>query len=354
MLPSKRVNQLFRQLARKLTWPSLLFLIFAQTAITYLLFILANETELTQHPYQFIYYNMVVISTVGFGDFSPLSHAGKLIVAFWQIPSGLIVFASFIGKSTQIFIDIARKKMDGSNDFSDLNGHILLLCWDRHSTKQIVELILGDKKRKKRPILLCVTEAMKNPFPDNKEVLFVRLRTFSDIQELNRIAINKAQRIIVDGQSDDETLSIALSIATYASKDANISAHFFDENQAQLLKIHCPQIECSVDTSAKMMVRTMQDPGSSQVTEQLLSTLTGATLYCFQVPQLKQKIDFGILFHELKANYAMILIGLSHFKNGDDMQLNPESDKVIKTGDYLHYIANERISVDEINWDNIV
>ncbi|MEH6453462.1 MAG: potassium channel family protein [Psychromonas sp.] len=352
MLPSKRVNKLFRLLARRLSWPILLGLIFTQSAVTYLLLLLAGEVALTNHPYEFIYYNLVVISTVGFGDFSPVSHAGKLVVTFWQIPSGLIVFASFIGKSTQIFIDIARKNMDGSNDFSDLNNHILLLCWDQYSTKQIIELILGDKKRKKRPILLCVTEEMKNPFPDNKEILFARLRTFSDIRELNKIAINKAERIIVDGKSDDETLSIALSIATYASKDANISAHFFDKSQADLLKIHCPQIECSVDTSAKMMVRTMQDPGSSQVTEQLLSTLTGATLYCFQVPVINKQINFGILFHELKANYAIILIGLSHFKNGDDMQLNPESDQIVKTGDYLHYIANERIDVDEIKWNN--
>lgn len=350
MLPSKRVNRLFRLFARKVSWPYLLFLIFAQSTITYVLFIIAGEVALIKHPYEFIYYNMVVISTVGFGDFSPLSSAGKMIVAFWQIPSGLIVFASFIGKSTQIFIDIARKNMDGSNDFSDLNNHILLLSWDQHSTRQIVELILGDKKREKRPILLCVTESMKNPFPDNKEVLFARLRSFSDLEELNRIALNKAERIIVDGQSDDQTLSIALSIATYTSKDANISAHFFNKSQADLLKIHCPQIECSVDTSAKMMVRSMQDPGSSQVTEQLLSTLTGATLYCFQVPELNHPILFGALFTQFKSNYALILIGLSHFKNGDDMQLNPDSDRVINSGDYLHYIANERINVDEIDW----
>jgi voltage-gated potassium channel len=240
--------------------------------------------------------------------------------------------------------------MNGSNDFYHYDDHILLLCWDDHSTRQIIKLILGDKKRQARQILLCVTDDIQNPFPDNIDVSFAKLRTFSDKKELDRIAISKAKRIIIDGKSDDETLSIALSIATFAAKDANISAHFFDKTKAQLLKIHCPHIECSIDNSSKMMVRSMQDPGSSQVTEQLLSTLTGATLYCLQTPELTKEITFGQLFSELKTNHGMILIGLSHYKNGDDMLLNPPLEQTIKSGDYLHYIANERIHVGDINW----
>ncbi|MCP4321718.1 MAG: two pore domain potassium channel family protein, partial [Alteromonadales bacterium] len=212
MLPRKRISRLFKRLARHLNWPAMLFLVVAQTTITYLLFFLAGESDLVNHPLEFFYYNMVVVSTVGFGDFSPITHAGKLIVSFWQIPSGLIIFTSFIGKVTQLFINIARRNMNGTNDFYHYDDHILLLCWDDHSTRQIVKLILGDKKRQKRQILLCVTDDMENPFPDNMDVSFIRLRTFSDKKELERVAISKAQRIIVDGKSDDETLSIALSI----------------------------------------------------------------------------------------------------------------------------------------------
>ncbi|WP_413700431.1 ion channel [Psychromonas sp. KJ10-10] len=353
MLPNQRINRIFRRLSRRMTWPVMFALVIMQTAVTYFLFLIASESDLINHPLEFLYYNMVVISTVGFGDYSPVTHAGKMIVALWQIPSGLIIFASFIGKVTQLFINIARRNMNGSNDFYHYDDHILLLCWDEYSTRQIVKLILGDKKRQKRQILLCVTDDMQNPFPDNLDVSFARLRTFSDKKELDRIALSKAKRIIIDGKSDDETLSIALSIATFAAQDANISAHFFDKTKAELLKIHCPRIECSIDNSAKMMVRSMQDPGSSQVAEQLLSTLSGATLYCLQTPELDTDIHFGSLFHNLKQQHGMILIGLSHFKNGDDMQLNPAPEQIIKSGDYLHYIADERIDIETINWQQV-
>lgn len=353
MLPLRRIKKLFRRLAYQLTWPTMFLLVLAQAITVYLLFILAGESALTRHPMDFIYYNMVVVSTVGFGDFSPTTEMGKAIVAFVQIPSGLIVFASFIGKTTQLFINLARKNMNGMGNFYHYNNHILLLGWDASSTEQIVQLILGDKKRQKRKILLCVTEQINNPFPDNEEVSFVRLRSFSDNEELNRIALSHAERIIIDGKSDDETLSIALCISTYTHSDANISAHFFDKTKADLLKVHCPQIECSIDSSAQMMVRSMQDPGSSQVTKHLLSTLTGATLYCVQTPELEKPIQFELLFSRFKSNYAMMVIAFSHFKNGDAMILNPSPETLINSGDFLHYIANERITVDEINWDDL-
>lgn len=73
--------------------------------------------------------------------------------------------------------------MNGCNDFYQYDDHILLLCWDKHSTRQIVKLILGDKKRKKRQILLGVTDDIKNPFQDNVDVSFISARTFSDKKE---------------------------------------------------------------------------------------------------------------------------------------------------------------------------
>lgn len=350
MLVSKRINRLFARLVRSMDWPTMFFLILGQTGVTYLLLFLAGESELINPPLTFFYYNTVVISTVGFGDLSPITDVGKAVVSFWQIPSGLIVFASFIGKVTQLFINIARKNMNGDNDFSHYDDHILLLGWDGDSTKQIIDLILGDKKRQARQILLTVTDQIENPFPDNSDVSFVKLRSFSEQEELQRVALSQAKRIIVDGKSDDETLAIALSIATFAAKDANISAHFFDSTKAELLKMHCPHIECSIDNSAKMVVRSMQDPGSSQVTDKLLSTLSGATLYCLQVPTLDKEVSFAQLFTTLKIQHGMILIALSHFKNGDDMQLNPPLEQQIKSGDYLHYIANERIDVEDIEF----
>lgn len=348
-----KVIQKIQRLTQYLTWPFMLALVLIHTISTYLLLYLSGETALIAEPITFLYYNMVVVSTVGFGDFSPVTDLGRLVIALWQIPLGLILFATFIGKTTQLFIDIARKNMNGSNDFSYLEDHILLLCWDEYSTKQVVQLILGDKKRKKRQILLCVTDDITNPLMDIPELLFAKLSTFSDQDELKRIALQKAQRIIIDGKTDDETLAIALSVSTFTNKEANITAHFFDETKAKLLKMHCPSIECSLDNSAKIMVRSMQDPGSSQVAEQLLSTLNGATLYSLVVPKLKQAIRFEELFNLCKQQHKMIVLGYSKSRGGNEMTLNPTQDERIDSHYHLHYISNERVDSHIIDWKTL-
>lgn len=333
------------------TWPLMFFLIIAQAVSTYFLLLMAGELELSENPLTFLYYNMVVVSTVGFGDFSPVSSAGKMIVALYQIPSGLIVFASFIGKTTQFFIDITRKNMYGTNDYSNFKEHILLISWDKKSTEHILKLILGDKKRKKRKILLCVTKEMLNPFPDHDNVYFAKIRSFSDTEELNRIGLKFSDRIIVNGETDDETLAIALSIAAFTNHSANISAHFSDKEKANLLKIHCPHVESSTDMSTEMMVRNIQDPGTSSVAAHLLSTLSGATLYCLQVPELKDPVLFDTLFFKFKKEYSITLIGLSHYKNGDDLQLEPPLNTLIKSGNFLYYIAHERVILEPSIWE---
>ncbi|MCW8996406.1 MAG: potassium channel family protein, partial [Psychromonas sp.] len=90
MLLSQKIKNYLLRLTRQLTWPMMFLLVMAQAAVTYLLFVLAGEKELVHHPLQFLYYNMVVVSTVGFGDFSPATDAGRAIVSFFQIPTGLI------------------------------------------------------------------------------------------------------------------------------------------------------------------------------------------------------------------------------------------------------------------------
>ena len=46
----------------------------------------------------FIYWLAVTASTVGYGDLSPTTPEGKLVVAFYVIPLGLSIFAMVIGR----------------------------------------------------------------------------------------------------------------------------------------------------------------------------------------------------------------------------------------------------------------
>jgi|GEM_PF-4682629 len=79
----------------------------------------------------------------------------------------------------------------------------------------------------------------------------------------------------------------------------------------------------------------------------------GQPFIAFLVPELDADISFGRLFNDFKQQYDMILLGFSQDKSGNNMSLNPTSEEVVKSRYHLYYIANERVSVDDINWKSI-
>ena len=98
------LQQLMVALRRHITqvsWPALISLMLLHAVSTLLLLSLAGEQDLVTSG-NYLYYYVVTTSTVGYGDFSPASETGKLIVAIYQIPFGLGLFGAFPGQNRTI------------------------------------------------------------------------------------------------------------------------------------------------------------------------------------------------------------------------------------------------------------
>ncbi len=346
------IARMMRRLTAELSWFHLILFFGIYLAVTWVLLWLTGETALIT-PLEFIYYNMVVVSTVGFGDMSPVTPEGRMAVALFQIPFGLLIFGAVVGKTTQSVVAIVRKGMNGKKDFSDYKNHILVFGWREHRTKHIIDLILADKKRLKRKIILCVEVEMTHPFPHLLDVEFAHLDSFSSAEELKRIAIGKASSIIIDGINDEMTLAMALGASSHASKDTHISAYFHDATKADLLKAHCPNVECASSRRAEILVRTMQVPGSSVVHETLFSTFTQSTLYSMTLKNIND-VTVGEVFQPLKQKYDITVVGVADNSMGDGFIINPGMDVRLSRGQVLHYIAPERVREKEINWAGLI
>ncbi|MGB1029081.1 MAG: potassium channel family protein, partial [Pseudoalteromonas marina] len=301
----------------------------------------------------FFYYYTVTTSTVGYGDFSPTTELGRWVVALIQIPFGLALFGVLLGKAGQTVTYLIRHAMTGDKDFAHSNNHIIIFGWHDTRTKKMIDYILADTKRTERRILLAVTEQMDHPFLANEQVDFARLSSFTDLAELERVAISHADKVIIDGQDDDQTFTTALRISRLVKDECHISAHFLDETKVDMLLEHCQNIECSSAKSAEILVRSMQDPGSSRVQEELLSTLHGDTQFSLKVPSGCKEMEFGTLFHHFKRQHDAILLGVAHNLSAQNMDLNPPLDYKVSEGDILHYISVERVLSGEVDWSSL-
>jgi len=345
------IQTVWRDHLGRLSWPGLSGLLIVHFLLVALLLSMGQETELVSDPLRFLYFYIVTISTVGYGDFSPSTPLGQFVTLSVLIIPGLGLFGAFLGKLIATLTQFTRREMQGNNDFSHLQDHILLFGWHPQRTRRIIELILGDKNRLARRILLCTTENTEHPLAELPEVGFIHLNSYTDHEQLQRTGISEAAKVIVDSTSDEHTLTIALALGSLLGDDSqvHISAYFEDETKATLLAGHMPNIECSTSRAAELLTRSMQDPGSSHLFQQLLSTLEGCTQFSMKLPDSIQQLRFHDLFLLFKREYHATAIGIAA-SHSNRLNLNPELSSALAAGDVVYYIAEQRIHASEIDW----
>jgi voltage-gated potassium channel len=184
------------------------------------------------------------------------------------------------------------------------------------------------------------------------QVRYVRAPALNAPDLLCRAAVANADYIIILGETDSETLAAALGAAS-VNAEAHMVVYFEQRGFADLLHAHCPHAECNVSLSIELMVRSAQDPGSSRVQRQLLSTLEGPTQFSLTVPNDIGEIRYGPLFAALKTEHDVTLFGMAETALGDDLILNAPSDQKINPGAILYFMSAQRIEPGDIDWSEL-
>ncbi|WP_428773126.1 potassium channel family protein [Vibrio sp.] len=332
-------SHLFRLSNRNLAFLTIVYLV-----VSWLLLQLSGETALTDNVTTFIYYIFVTASTVGYGDFSPVTPAGKWVVVLWVIPGGLSLFAALLGRLASYGIDYWRAGILGKRRVR-VENHILLLGWNGQRTLHLIRM-LQHEEAGRRPLVLCCRSDIENPLPG--EIGFVRVSSYTDSQDMANAAVEQASCIVVDNLEDDITLSAALFCAN-ANPSAHLLAYFKDDALSQLLMQHCPNAECIPAVGAEMLAKAAVDPGSSTLHHELLASTRGMTQYSTVYPSNVPDTDIATLFQALKTTHHATLIAAD---TGQGIRLNPPLETQITAGAKLFYISDERI--EAFDWSDLV
>jgi voltage-gated potassium channel len=330
----------------KLSWDVVFLLTAAHFAISWVALGAIGGEDIAADNI-FWYFYATTATTVGYGDYSPTTEAGRLVTVLWIMPGGIALFTTIIAKIVQLISGRWRKRMLGLASYEDLSDHIVILGWSGAKTERMIEHIRGDASDGSREIVLCATETHENPMPD--QLRFVRALALNTPDLLRRAAVAQAAYIIVLGENDSETLAAALGAAA-VNADAHMVVYFEQPSFADLLHAYCPHAECNVSLSIELMVRSAQDPGSSRVQRQLLSTLEGPTQFSLTVPSDIGEVWYGPLFSALKTQHDVTLFGMAETALGDDLILNAPSDQKINPGTILYFMAARRIEPSDIDW----
>lgn len=329
-----------------LSWTVLGACFLVHAALSYLLFHFAGEAKLTASAITFAYFYTTTATTVGYGDLSPATEAGRLANVLVVLPGSIALFTVFLGKVVSSISTFWRRRLQGLGDYSERSGHTLVVGWQGGRSRRIIHGLLRDRQAGGPRIVLLARGLAANPMPD--EIDFVTAEQLSEESSYVRGGAASAQTIVIRGADDDETLAATLA-ADSAALRAHIVAYFHEESGAELVRRQLPGVEVITSIAADLLVRAARDPGASQLAALMFANHSIDTAYSLKVPIHASGLDYLDVLVSLKRSHALTLVGLCR-AGARSVDLNCPADCPVSGGDTLFYIADHRVSPDAVDW----
>lgn len=327
-------------------WSVLLGTALAHMILCWMLMSFLGEKDLSSSFTTWFYYYTVTATTVGYGDLSPATDAGRIAGSIFVIPVAIAIFTAIIGKGVSDIGSYWKGRLMGQGNYTNKKDHVIVIGWQGERTRRLIEGMILDNPNGEQPLLVS-SVISENPMP--RQIDFVAVETLSDVRGLSRAGCANAKVIVIRGQNDDETLAATLAAQANATT-AHIVAHFEEEAAANLIKKTNPNIETAVSVSTDIIVRAACDPGTSTLSRLMFSANTKDTAYSLEIPEEAQSAQYIDLLIALKRKYEVNLVGVrSAGKSEPD--LNCSSSKIVSPGDSIYYIADQRLI--NVNWATI-
>lgn len=233
-----------------------------------------------------LWYTLVTITTVGYGDFFPKSMGGRFLVGWPVMLFGIGLLGYALSVVAAALVTSKTREVRGMAGFK-LKDHLVLFNFSGLAKIERVldELALDPSVGSSMPVVL-VDEALEElPVELQKRgVHFVRGNPTRD-ETLQRAGIDLARHAVVmtrnqaDTGSDHLNVSIALAIEGRC-KRVNTVVECVDPASEELLrKAGCDRVVCSSRFDAQFLSQELLNPGIQEVLGDLLTLTRGQQLY---------------------------------------------------------------------------
>ena len=312
-----------------------------------------------------LWWTIVTMTTVGYGDFTPHTFLGRLFAIIIML-SGISLIAIITGTISSIFTS-KRIMEDRGLEKIILTNHIILCGWNKNA-QNIIESLINNNKNLNLVLINEETEnEMNNILSQFKRVKYLRGDYALD-NILTKANIEKADHAIIlsnsDKYNDDKTIISALTMKNMNS-ELKIIADLFDKNKISYLK------RANVDTvilkdefENNMINSQILHPGVPEAINTLMTTNKKNHLKSIKIPEQFINKTFKDLKNYLSEENGLLCIGIysekenlgfSDFLSSDSsgldafiekklekaghsldkennthVKLNPESDYIIK------------------------
>lgn len=301
-------------------------------------------------PIDGLWWAIVTVSTVGFGDVTPVTFLGRIIGAFLML-AGMFTMAFFTGTvgSTLIsaVLDLRREQFRMSSTI----GHIVILGHDAGSGL-LLQLLAEEIKDERVEMVIMANRERPPEVPPR--FAWVHGDPTKE-SELAKVRLEAASRALVVGsreevpqKADAVTLLVLFTLRSYLSRQQDPGRRLFDlhvvaeildtENVHHAQAAGADEVIESTRMGFSLMAHAISTPGSGAI----MSSVVGAEAQCVYIhpwtpPKGHSPRTYAEWRRLAKATTGALVLG--YRLDGRDV-LNPADDAVFPPGAALVYLAS--------------
>lgn len=295
-----------------------------------------------------IWYSLVTMTTVGYGDMYPISIGGRILSFVFLISSITLLGAVFGNVSNKIREMKEKKKMGhyGTN----MEKHVVIIGWDSFA-KSIIKILL-EAGRNTVLISNKVVDIQNASELFKHDSFFAFHCDYTELEQFEKINISKAKDIFVNLDSDTENLVAILNMKSLYP-DLRFIVILENERLKETFKsAGVTYVISKNEIASKLMASYLFEPEVAEFNLDLMSYARTEKDYDMQEYKVLPHNQFAgkkyyELFDYVHSNFRSLPVGISKQNSDGVFELIklPLKETEVNVGDYVLFINNAASSL---------
>ncbi len=291
-----------------------------------------------------VWWSIVTLTTVGYGDISPSTGGGRAVAAIIMF-FGIGLLGMLSANLAAIMISKKMRENKGMGT-ANLEKHVILCEWN-HRSRAVLREMRADTETEKAPIVL-IADIAEKPIDDP---LLIFISGSVNEETLEKANLNMASTVVVLGDDSLDPTSRDAKVVLTTLTIESMSPHVYTivelvnkSNEQHCRRANADEIIVGSELSSHLLATAAMDHGMSTIVSELISARYGNDLFSLPVPEkFIGKIYLDVMV-AMKKEYQATVLGIQKGRGGN-LMANPDQDYTVDGSDYLVLIARERPQV---------